>query len=79
MAYANICTQTITLANGYAGQIFTIVAVPLSDTGTLTITASTKTSWATVSMDTVGDMVTLLYVNDTYGWIVIGYVGVTVA
>ncbi len=79
IGYANVCTHTITLENGYAGQIFSIVAAPLTDTGTLTITASTKTAWSSVSMDTVGDSVTFLYVDDTYGWIVIGYVGVTVS
>jgi hypothetical protein len=78
IVYATISTRTLTIADGYAGQILTIVAQNWSDTGTLTVTATTKTSWTTAAMDTHGDTLTLLYVDDTYGWIVLGASSVTI-
>uniref|UniRef100_A0A6M3IJE9 Uncharacterized protein n=1 Tax=viral metagenome TaxID=1070528 RepID=A0A6M3IJE9_9ZZZZ len=78
LMYVTVCDRTITISNGYAGQILTLVAEELSDTGTTTITATTKTSWVSAAMDSIGDTLTLLYINDTYGWIVIGANSVTV-
>jgi hypothetical protein len=73
-----ITTRTLTFANGYPGQLLTLVAEPNSDTGTLTIDATTQFGWSSISMDTVGDTVTLLYVDDTLGWTVAAAQGVTI-
>lgn len=79
VAFPLVCTKTLTIGDGTAeGQILTIVGKEQSDTGTLTISATTKTGWLNVSMDDdVGDYVTLMWTT-TYGWIVIGQGDVTV-
>lgn len=77
-AYVSITTRTLTIANGKVGQIITLFAKPLTDTGSLTVTATTKYGWSTITMDAVLDFVTLLYLDDTYGWVIIGYNSVTV-
>ena len=68
-------TKTNTLANGVAGQIITLVAV--DQTGTLTITPSTSTGWASASMGTNGHSLTLLFIDSTRGWIVVNASGTT--
>ena len=73
-----VATRTLTLANGEPGQIVTFYTKTTSDTGTTTITATTKTCWTSAAMDTVGDLITLMYVDDTIGWIVIGTNSITV-
>lgn len=78
MARVFITTRTLTFADGYPGQLLTLVAEPASDTGTLTITATTKLGWTSIAMDTVSDTVTLLYVDDTIGWVIAAAQGVTI-
>lgn len=73
-----LATRTLTFGNGYPGQLMFLVAEPLSDTGTLTIDVTTQFGWTSISMDTIGDTVTLLYVDDTLGWIVAAAQGVTI-
>ena len=74
----------ITLADGTAGQMVTIILEASSDGGVLTITddyvgtAIKNTGWDDIAFDVAGDSVTLLYVDDTYGWVVVGEYGVTV-
>lgn len=79
VASVYVTSRTLTVGNGTEGQILVLYATPLTDTGTLTITATTKTGWSSIAMDTVADSVTLLYVDDTVGWIVVGMAGVTVS
>lgn len=70
--------NALTLANGTAGQIKTIVYVAeaaAADTGVLTPT--TPLGYATITFTNVGDSVTLQYF--TQGWAVIGVRGATVA
>jgi hypothetical protein len=70
--------DALTLANGAAGQIKTIVYVAEAagaDTGVLTPT--TPLGYATITFTDVGDSVTLQYF--TQGWAVIGVNGATVA
>lgn len=78
MAYVTLASHTLTLANGVPGQIFTVIGAYQTDTGTVTLTASTKTGWQTAAIADVGDSITLLYLNDTSGWIVVGTNSVTV-
>jgi hypothetical protein len=70
--------DALTLANGVAGQVKTIVYVAETagaDTGVLTPT--TPLGYATITFTNVGDSVTLQYF--TQGWAVIGVRGATVA
>jgi len=70
--------DALTLVNGAAGQIKTIVYVAEAagaDTGVLTPT--TPLGYATITFTDVGDSVTLQYF--TQGWAVIGVNGATVA
>lgn len=77
----------VSLAAGTAGQIITFIMT--QDNGaTVYITddsvsvanqaAVVETGWDDIAFDDVNDMVTLLYVDSTYGWIVIGQYGVTI-
>lgn len=70
--------DALTLANGAAGQVKTIVYVAEAagaDTGVLTPT--TPLGYSTITFTNVGDSVTLQYF--TQGWAVIGVRGATVA
>lgn len=70
--------DALTLADGVAGQVKTIVYVAETagaDTGILTPT--TRVGYATITFTNVGDSVTLQYF--TQGWAVIGVRGATVA
>ena len=70
--------NALTLANGAAGQIKTVVYVAEAagaDTGILTPT--TRVGYSTITFTNVGDSVTLQYF--TQGWAVIGVRGATVA
>ena len=69
--------NALTLANGTAGQLKTIVYVAEAagaDTGILTPT--TRVGYSTITFTNVGDSVTLQYL--TQGWAVIGVRGATV-
>lgn len=68
--------DALTLANGVAGQIKTIVHDV--DGGTAVLTPTTKTGFSTVTFTNAGDTVTLQYFT-TRGWMVIGSYGVTIA
>lgn len=70
--------NALTLANGTAGQIKTVVYVAEAagaDTGVLTPT--TRVGYSTITFTNVGDAVTLQYF--TQGWAVVGVRGATVA
>ena len=62
------------LANGENGQILTIAIV--TDGGEATITPATSTGWATGVLTDDGDTLSLLYVDDTVGWVVLGSAGI---
>lgn len=78
-AYTSTATgNALTLANGTAGQIKTIVYVAEAagaDTGVLT--PSSRLGYATITFNAVGDTVTLQYFSG--GWAIIGSRGVTIA
>ncbi len=67
--------QALTLTNGAAGQIKTILHVV--DGGSGVLTPTTKTGFSTITFTNAGDAVTLQYFT-TVGWIVIGWNGVTI-
>ena len=74
----------ISIANGSPGQMVTIQLVTAT-AGTLYISddkvsdvaaaALLATGWDDIALGTALDTVTLLYVDDTYGWIVVGQYG----
>ena len=69
-----------TLANGTAGQTKHIVMI--SDGGNAVITVATPGmpgTDTTLTFDTVGDACTLLFIDTTSGWAVVGNNGVAVA
>lgn len=67
-----------TLANGTPGQFLTINITARASSGTFILQPTTKTGFYQLTFDAIGDQVTLLYVSDTIGWIIIGNVSVTV-
>jgi hypothetical protein len=68
--------DALTLANGVNGQILTIVMVV--DGGDGTLTPTTKTGFATITFNDVGDAVVLQYFT-TLGWMIISNYGTSVA
>ena len=60
------------LANGTIGQVISLIAIYREGNGTWVITPVTKTGFSTITMDAVGEHATLLYVNDTVGWVLQG-------
>ncbi len=72
------------IADGTPGQMVTIQLV-LDTTGAYVITDDgvnpadqRNTGWDDIAFDTAGDSITLLYIDDTYGWIIVGNNGCTV-
>lgn len=68
--------QAITLADGTAGQIKTIVHGV--DGGSMVLTPTTKTGYTTITFTNAGDAVTLQFFT-TRGWIIIGIFGAIAA
>jgi len=67
--------QALTLANGTAGLIKTIIHTV--DGGSAVLTPTTKIGFTTITFTNVGDTVMLQYTS--LGWAVIGSKGVTIA
>jgi len=80
-------TKYITLANGEPGQMITFI-VTTAGGGTVYITddkvdgttgaALLATGWDDIALTELNDSVTLLYLDDTYGWLIVGQYGATV-
>lgn len=66
--------EALTLADGVSGQVLTVSLVT-DGGGAGTLTPSTSTGWATVVFADAGDTVTLEYIDDTVGWIILGAFG----
>lgn len=60
------------------GQTLTIIIVGLQSGGSWVVTPTTKTGFTKISFDTKGDTATLLYVNDTIGWIIVANGGAVI-
>jgi hypothetical protein len=67
--------EALTLANGKPGQILNI-SLAVDGGGDGTLTPTTKSGFATIVFADVGDNASLMYVNDTVGWILLGTAGV---
>lgn len=75
------CTSTgagevVTLADGTEGQIKTIIHVV--DGGSVVVTPATRLGYASITLDAVGDSVTLMFVT-TLGWVILASHSATVA
>lgn len=62
-----------TLANGFPGQVITIYVAGLSPSGATTggnytITPTKSLGFSSIKVSAVGDIVTLLYLDNTWGW-----------
>lgn len=64
--------STGTLANGKPGQLLTIEITEVQGSGTWTLTPTTKTGFTSLLFEAVGDRVSLLYIDNTVGWIIVG-------
>jgi len=79
--------KSIALSDGTPGQMVTIIST-VYDGKTITITddqvndavfgTTTATGWDDIAVDTAFDSITLLFLDTTYGWIVIGNNGCTI-
>ena len=63
-------TDIFSLANGVKGQI--LVITHGTDGGQCNITPVTATGWVTALLLAASDTISLLYVDDTVGWVVLG-------
>uniref|UniRef100_A0A6M3IJI5 Uncharacterized protein n=1 Tax=viral metagenome TaxID=1070528 RepID=A0A6M3IJI5_9ZZZZ len=72
----NAGSESLTLADGIQGQVIKIIQV--DNPGTITITPTTTTGFASVVLNAVGDQVTLLFIDNDNGWIIVGETGSTV-
>lgn len=77
-------TKTIGLTDGVPGQMLTVTCsvydggdIVIDKTGAVTTT--TTTGWSTITLNTSGDIVTLLFLDASSGWIVIYNSGCTIA
>ena len=75
--------KTITLTNGVEGQMLTLIGGTIA--GTITIAPAsfplitcTKTGWTTIAITATHQSITLLYFDDTIGWVIIGNAGATI-
>lgn len=68
-----------TLQNGTPGQELSLIVTGLQSGGTWLITPTTKTGFSTITLDTVGDSVRLLYIDSTTGWVITSASGVIIA
>lgn len=67
-----------TLQDGTPGQVLVLFIKNLMTGGTWLVTPTTSVYITSISFDTAGDAVTLLYVNDTIGWIILDNTGATI-
>lgn len=65
--------EALTLADGEPGQMITITLG--TDGGDGTLTPARCTGFATIVFADAKDTATLLYVDDTIGWVLVGYYG----
>lgn len=68
--------EALTLADGEEGQTLTIT-LGTDGGGAGTLTPSTATGWATAVFADAGDTITVQYVDDSVGWILLSAYGLT--
>jgi hypothetical protein len=65
--------ESLTLANGFPGQVLSIFLAV--DGGDGTLTPTTKTGFTTITFADAGDTAVLEFVDATVGWIILGLHG----
>ena len=68
--------EALTLANGTPGQLL-VINLTTDGGGDGTLTPTTKTGFTTIVFADAGDQAVLLYIDDTIGWILLAYKGLT--
>ena len=68
---------THTLANGATGQLKIIVMI--ADAGDAVLTPTTLLGYSTITFNTVGDSVVLMFLDATRGWAIVSNQGCTIA
>ncbi len=76
--YANGVNEVGTLANGLPGQVIKIVIPWAHASGSYKLTPTTKTGFSSITFAERGDQATLLYLDNTNGWIIVGETGTTI-
>ena len=66
--------EALTLADGKPGQVL-IINLTTDGGGDGTLTPVTATGWATIVFADARDQATLMYVDDSIGWIILGAKG----
>lgn len=66
------------LPDGTSGQVIVFIAADVMTNGSWIVTPVTSATISTITFDAVGETATLLYVDDTIGWIVIANEAATV-
>ncbi|HUX00548.1 MAG TPA: hypothetical protein VMY35_06155 [Phycisphaerae bacterium] len=67
--------EALSLADGNPGQILSICLVS-DGNGAGTLTPTTMSGFGTIVFEDVGDVATLMFVDDSVGWIILGTAGV---
>lgn len=67
--------EALTLADGTAGQVITI-DLDTDGTGDGTLSPTTCSGFTSIVFADAGDNATLMYIDDTVGWIILGLAGV---
>lgn len=76
--YANGVNESGTLVDGILGQVIKIVIDCVNTSGNFVLTPTTKAGFTSLTFAEKGDQATLLFLDNTNGWIIIGETGVTV-
>ena len=66
--------EALTLADGRPGQIL-VINLTTDGGGDGTLTPATATGWSTIVFADALDQATLLFVNDSIGWVILGAKG----
>lgn len=66
------------LPDGIPGQVLVLMIKALMTDGSWIVTPLTCTGFTAVTLDTKGDVVSLLYVDDTIGWIITSNSGASI-
>tara|TARA_R100000789_G_scaffold99131_2_gene104811 strand:+ start:939 stop:1385 length:447 start_codon:yes stop_codon:yes gene_type:complete len=74
---ATSAATTHTLANGATGQLKIIVMI--ADAGDAVLTPATLLGYTTITFNTVGDSVVLMFLDATRGWAIVSNQGCTIA
>ena len=74
---ATSAATTHSLANGDTGQLKIIVMI--ADAGDAVLTPATLLGYTTITFNTVGDSVVLMFLDATRGWAIVSNQGCTIA